>query len=221
MEGRTVFVSNLLFATTEKELEDKFSQVSVLTDSLVILLSIQIHVVWASNWFVYIQTHTTHTHTHTHITHHTHTHTPHTHPHTIHPPTHTHTHTHTHTPHTTHTHHTPTHTHTHTPHTHITPTHTSHTHTPQCGEISEIRLIKTKGRIPGRSNIYAYVEFTTPAPVQQALGLDRSELNGRPMFVSPCRGKGEGGGQPKVCSTRLIRNPLCDCVAHVETTFCF
>ena len=34
-EGRTVFVSNLLFATTEKELEDKFSQVSVLTDSLV------------------------------------------------------------------------------------------------------------------------------------------------------------------------------------------
>ena len=96
----------------------------------------------------------------------------------MHPPTHTHTHTHTYT-----------HTHTHT----------------QCGELSDIRLIKTKGGKSGRANIYAYIEFSSPVPVQRALGLDRSDMNGRPMFVSPFpeKGGGRGGGggnHPKVGS---------------------
>ena len=34
-EGRTVFVSNLLFTTTEKELEEKFSEVRLLTGQVV------------------------------------------------------------------------------------------------------------------------------------------------------------------------------------------
>jgi len=37
-EGRTVFVSNLLFTTTEKELEEKFSEVDLLTGQVVYLL---------------------------------------------------------------------------------------------------------------------------------------------------------------------------------------
>ena len=88
------------------------------------------------------------------------------------------------------------------PHTHP-PTH-AHT---QCSELSDVRLIKTKGGKSGRANIYAYIEFSSPAPVQRALGLDRSDMNGRPMFVSPFREKGGGrggGNQPKVGIARTL-----------------
>ena len=57
----------------------------------------------------------------------------------------------------------------------------------QCGPIAEVRLIKTRQSQKG--NVYAYVEFTTPGPVQEALSLDKTELDGRTMFVSPFKEK--------------------------------
>ena len=56
--------------------------------------------------------------------------------------------------------------------------------------MADIRLIKTnKG---GKGNVYAYVEFATSKGVEKALKLDRSMLNGRPMFVSPFKDKRSG-----------------------------
>ena len=67
----------------------------------------------------------------------------------------------------------------------------THTHTHwQCGTIVEVRLIKTR-HASKRANSYAYIEFTTPDPIQSALALDRSDLDGRPLFVSRFREKGE------------------------------
>ncbi|XP_075070084.1 spliceosome associated factor 3, U4/U6 recycling protein [Mixophyes fleayi] len=52
-----------------------------------------------------------------------------------------------------------------------------------CGEISQIRVITSnKGTFRG----YGYVEFTEEKSALDALKLDRQEVNGRPMFVSPC-----------------------------------
>ncbi|XP_053552419.1 squamous cell carcinoma antigen recognized by T-cells 3 [Bombina bombina] len=52
-----------------------------------------------------------------------------------------------------------------------------------CGEISQIRPIySNKGTFRG----YCYVEFTEEKGALNALNLDRQEVNGRPMFVSPC-----------------------------------
>ena len=56
----------------------------------------------------------------------------------------------------------------------------------QCGEVADIRLIKTKISSSGRPNVYAYVEYTGNEPIQQALLLDKSELNNRSIYVSPC-----------------------------------
>ena len=51
------------------------------------------------------------------------------------------------------------------------------------GEIEEIRLVKN---MQGTSKGYAYVQFKNQSSVSAALAIDRQELCGRPMFVSPC-----------------------------------
>ncbi|KAG8596742.1 hypothetical protein GDO81_002040 [Engystomops pustulosus] len=52
-----------------------------------------------------------------------------------------------------------------------------------CGEISQVRVVYTnKGTFRG----YCYVEFTEEKGALDALKMDRHEVNGRPMFVSPC-----------------------------------
>ncbi|MEE6509576.1 hypothetical protein FKM82_026923 [Ascaphus truei] len=52
-----------------------------------------------------------------------------------------------------------------------------------CGDISQVRVIySNKGVFRG----YCYVEFTDEKSTLAALKLDRQEVKGRPMFVSPC-----------------------------------
>ncbi|KAF3695804.1 Squamous cell carcinoma antigen recognized by T-cells 3 [Channa argus] len=52
-----------------------------------------------------------------------------------------------------------------------------------CGPIKHIRpVFSNKGNFKG----YCYVQFETSVSVPEALKLDRQELEGRPMFVSPC-----------------------------------
>ncbi|KAM3937815.1 squamous cell carcinoma antigen recognized by T-cells 3 isoform 2-T2 [Leptodactylus fuscus] len=52
-----------------------------------------------------------------------------------------------------------------------------------CGDISQVRVVFTnKGTFRG----YCYVEFTEEKSALDALKMDRHELNGRPMYVSPC-----------------------------------
>lgn len=52
-----------------------------------------------------------------------------------------------------------------------------------CGPINQIRpVFSTKGNFKG----YCYVQFESPVSVPEALKLDRREVEGRPMFVSPC-----------------------------------
>ncbi|XP_072271437.1 squamous cell carcinoma antigen recognized by T-cells 3 [Pyxicephalus adspersus] len=52
-----------------------------------------------------------------------------------------------------------------------------------CGEITEVRVVyNNKGTFRG----YCYVQFTDEKSALDALKLDRQEINGRPMFVSPC-----------------------------------
>ncbi|KAM6930387.1 squamous cell carcinoma antigen recognized by T-cells 3 [Xenentodon cancila] len=52
-----------------------------------------------------------------------------------------------------------------------------------CGPIKQIRpIFSSKGFFRG----YCYVQFESLAAVSEALKLDRQELEGRPMFVSPC-----------------------------------
>ncbi|XP_018416410.1 PREDICTED: squamous cell carcinoma antigen recognized by T-cells 3 isoform X2 [Nanorana parkeri] len=52
-----------------------------------------------------------------------------------------------------------------------------------CGEITDVRVVyNIKGTFRG----YCYVEFTNEKNALDALKLDRQEINGRPMFVSPC-----------------------------------
>ncbi|XP_075389468.1 spliceosome associated factor 3, U4/U6 recycling protein isoform X2 [Tenrec ecaudatus] len=52
-----------------------------------------------------------------------------------------------------------------------------------CGEVAEIRpIFSNRGDFRG----YCYVEFKEEKSVLQALELDRSNVEGRPMFVSPC-----------------------------------
>ncbi|XP_007559198.1 squamous cell carcinoma antigen recognized by T-cells 3 [Poecilia formosa] len=52
-----------------------------------------------------------------------------------------------------------------------------------CGPIRRVQLI-TGNR--GISRGYGYVQFESAAAVPEALKLDRKEVEGRPMFVSPC-----------------------------------
>ncbi|XP_029960592.1 spliceosome associated factor 3, U4/U6 recycling protein [Salarias fasciatus] len=52
-----------------------------------------------------------------------------------------------------------------------------------CGPIKQVRLIfSNKGQFKG----YGYVQFEAPVSVAEALKLDRREVEGRPVFVSPC-----------------------------------
>ncbi|XP_041854707.1 squamous cell carcinoma antigen recognized by T-cells 3 [Melanotaenia boesemani] len=52
-----------------------------------------------------------------------------------------------------------------------------------CGPIKQIRpIFSNKGTFRG----YCYVQFESPVSVSEALKLDRREMEGRPMFVSPC-----------------------------------
>ncbi|KAJ8286062.1 hypothetical protein GJAV_G00034140 [Gymnothorax javanicus] len=52
-----------------------------------------------------------------------------------------------------------------------------------CGPIQQVRPVyNSKGVFRG----YGYVQFQEPASVSAALKLDRQDVGGRPMFVSPC-----------------------------------
>uniref|UniRef100_A0A7N8WKK3 Spliceosome associated factor 3, U4/U6 recycling protein n=1 Tax=Mastacembelus armatus TaxID=205130 RepID=A0A7N8WKK3_9TELE len=52
-----------------------------------------------------------------------------------------------------------------------------------CGPIKQVRpVFSNKGNFKG----YCYVQFESPVSVPEALKLDRREVEGRPMFVSPC-----------------------------------
>lgn len=52
-----------------------------------------------------------------------------------------------------------------------------------CGPIKQIRpVFSNKGTFKG----YCYVQFESQVSVSEALKLDRREVEGRPMFVSPC-----------------------------------
>uniref|UniRef100_A0A8C6UYY8 Spliceosome associated factor 3, U4/U6 recycling protein n=1 Tax=Neogobius melanostomus TaxID=47308 RepID=A0A8C6UYY8_9GOBI len=52
-----------------------------------------------------------------------------------------------------------------------------------CGPIKQIRpIFSNKGTFKG----YGYVQFDSQLSVSEALKLDRKEVEGRPMFVSPC-----------------------------------
>uniref|UniRef100_A0A8C3ESF9 Spliceosome associated factor 3, U4/U6 recycling protein n=2 Tax=Corvus moneduloides TaxID=1196302 RepID=A0A8C3ESF9_CORMO len=52
-----------------------------------------------------------------------------------------------------------------------------------CGEVVEIRAVfNNKGTFRG----YCYVQFREEEAARQALALDRTTVEGRPMFVSPC-----------------------------------
>ena len=64
----------------------------------------------------------------------------------------------------------------------------------QIGEISDIRLIKNA---TGRSKGFAYVEFIDELAAGEALKLDRTPVDGRPMYVSRCEEKKPGGNPAK------------------------
>lgn len=52
-----------------------------------------------------------------------------------------------------------------------------------CGPIKQIRpVFSNKGNFKG----YCYIQFESSVSVPGALKLDRQEVEGRPMFVSPC-----------------------------------
>lgn len=52
-----------------------------------------------------------------------------------------------------------------------------------CGPIKQIRpVFGNKGGFKG----YCYLQFESSVSVSEALKLDRREVEGRPMFVSPC-----------------------------------
>lgn len=62
------------------------------------------------------------------------------------------------------------------------------------GEITEVRLVKNQ---MGRSKGFAYVEFKNQSSVQAALSMDRTKLDGRPMFISQSVDKSKNPSQFK------------------------
>lgn len=65
-----------------------------------------------------------------------------------------------------------------------------------CGEVAEVRpIFSNRGDFRG----YCYVEFKEEKAALQALQLDRKNVGGRPMFVSPCVDKSKHPDF-KVCS---------------------
>jgi len=55
-----------------------------------------------------------------------------------------------------------------------------------CGDIEQVRIVRNAA---GRSKGYAYLEFSSKTSTEKALGMDRTMLDGRPVFVSPCLDK--------------------------------
>ena len=51
----------------------------------------------------------------------------------------------------------------------------------QAGKIRDIRIVKD---LRGKSRGFCYVEYVNPVGAQEALKLDRQNLEGRPVFVS-------------------------------------
>lgn len=72
------------------------------------------------------------------------------------------------------------------------------------GEIVEIRLIKN---FKGKSKGYAYVEFKDELCVLEALKLDHTPVEGRPMYVSKCEEKSSRKPQFKF-ATSMEKNKL-------------
>lgn len=66
------------------------------------------------------------------------------------------------------------------------------------GEITEIRLVKNQ---MGKSKGFAYIEFKNQSSVQAALSMDRTKLDGRPMFISPSVDKSKNPTQFKFPTT--------------------
>ncbi|KAL8580978.1 hypothetical protein ACOMHN_017544 [Nucella lapillus] len=59
----------------------------------------------------------------------------------------------------------------------------------QCGDITEVRLVKN---YKGSSKGFGYVQFTDANGVLAALKCDRYPVDGRPMFVSRCEDRSSG-----------------------------
>ncbi|XP_048775052.2 squamous cell carcinoma antigen recognized by T-cells 3-like [Ostrea edulis] len=74
----------------------------------------------------------------------------------------------------------------------------------KCGEMTDIRLVKS---IRGKSKGYAYVEFKDELGMLEALKLDRTPVEGRPVFVSKCEDRSQKKAQFKF-STELEKNKL-------------
>ncbi|KAJ3603768.1 hypothetical protein NHX12_028509 [Muraenolepis orangiensis] len=53
----------------------------------------------------------------------------------------------------------------------------------RCGPLEQVRLVFSKA---GAFKGYGYLQFESKASVPEALKLDRQEVEGRPVFVSPC-----------------------------------
>mgnify|MGYP001801669694 FL=1 len=70
----------------------------------------------------------------------------------------------------------------------------------QCGELKEVRIMKGKG---DKSKGFAYVEFTTREGAAEALKIDRTTIEGRPMFVSTCNRK-RSPNKPKLKVSRAV-----------------
>lgn len=99
-----------------------------------------------------------------------------------------------------------------------------------CGEVVEIRAVfNNKGTFRG----YCYVQFREEEAARQALALDRTAVEGRPMFVSPCvdknknpdfkvkfcwflldSGSGEGSWWSTLCPG--CSNPIGSCCAALN-----
>lgn len=72
-----------------------------------------------------------------------------------------------------------------------------------CGSIEQVRpIFGNKGAFKG----YCYIQFESASSVTEALKLDRRELEGRPMFVSPCvdKNKNPDFKVNKVCFCQVL-----------------
>ncbi|KAH9515148.1 Squamous cell carcinoma antigen recognized by T-cells 3 [Bulinus truncatus] len=75
-----------------------------------------------------------------------------------------------------------------------------------CGEITNIRLVRN---FKGKSKGFGYVEFTDSNAVLKALKLDRTFIDGRPVFVSRCEDRTVTKQPPPFkFSTHLEKNKL-------------
>ncbi|KAI8499732.1 Squamous cell carcinoma antigen recognized by T-cells 3 [Branchiostoma belcheri] len=59
----------------------------------------------------------------------------------------------------------------------------------ECGEVADVRLAFTSKR---KFRGFCYVEFKDESAAVKALGFDHKEVEGRPLFVSPCIDKRKG-----------------------------